>query len=83
VYKRQEVYVPQKLVRNVRRFVIAAGLRRTVAREMFGAGEYTIGTAQLRALQSAHLRRGDGGTEIGVFPRAFDETCLLYTSRCV
>src|SRR6185437_9273118 len=68
--ERRQVYIPEQLLGNIRRIVIAPAVRRAVTREVLHARDYRIGP-QFIALEPAHLRPRHGRPQIGILARAF------------
>src|SRR5207253_10659584 len=61
--------------------VVASAFRRTVAGEVFRAGEQAIVRGEVRTLEAADLRPGDGCSEEGVLARTLDDAAPTRITR--
>src|SRR5262249_37598768 len=71
-FEGEQVRISQLLFGGVGRVVVASAVGGTVSGEVLGAGQDFVWRAELGSLKSEDLSAGDGGSEVGIFPGAFD-----------
>ena len=79
----REIDLPQRPVRHVHGVVIAPAFGIAIAAEMFHGREHRVGRPEVAALETAHLRGGHGGAQVGVLPRAFGDASPARVARDV
>ena len=81
--ERRQIQVPHQFFWYVRRVVIAPAIRRPVAGEVLHGGQYPIGRAEFRALETENLRSCHRCTQIWILTCAFHHAAPAGIARDV